>query len=396
MEKVLFVISSLLTGGAEKSLISLLDTIDYDKYQVDLLVICPTGNLYNLLNKNVNLIDSNILGYPFQASQKVKFWYLLRSINIKSILKLSWNRIYKNKQELLNRTQEQETYQAIKSSIKMVPGNYDIAIGYLESMSNYIVIDKVIAKKKLIWIHTDYVKAKLNKYIDKYYYNKANYIITISNECSDILKTVFPEFKQKIKVFPNLINKGLINKLSCESIGDERLRSIESLKLVTVARPCKSKGIEIAIETCKYLKEYDQNFTWIYVGRLTDQKDIISTIYSYNLEDNLILLGESLNPYQYIKWSDIYVHPSLIEGKSIAIEEAKCVKKPIILTPFETANSHLQNNVTGIISSFSPKEIANDIIMLYENKDLQKKFVSSLEIEESEETSKFSFDTLLG
>ena len=50
MEKrnVLFVMSSLRNGGAERSLVNLLQLLDYDRYNVDLLLFQNEGGEYHL------------------------------------------------------------------------------------------------------------------------------------------------------------------------------------------------------------------------------------------------------------------------------------------------------------------------------------------------------------
>ena len=50
-KKILFVINSLLVGGAEKSLISLLHEIDFKKYEVDLFLFYHVGKFLNKIPK---------------------------------------------------------------------------------------------------------------------------------------------------------------------------------------------------------------------------------------------------------------------------------------------------------------------------------------------------------
>ena len=52
-KRVLFVIDSLHSGGAEKSLVSLLNLFDYENYEVDLLTFKEGGLYASLLPKNV-------------------------------------------------------------------------------------------------------------------------------------------------------------------------------------------------------------------------------------------------------------------------------------------------------------------------------------------------------
>ena len=89
------------------------------------------------------------------------------------ILRLMYFRIFKNYN---TREIEQQNYTIIKNSIYNYKKSYDCAISYLENVSNYLCIDKVNARKKILWMHTDYVEAHLCKKIDEYYFQKADYL----------------------------------------------------------------------------------------------------------------------------------------------------------------------------------------------------------------------------
>ena len=58
-KKVLFVIDSLHSGGAEKSLVSLLSLFDYENYDVDLMLYSHTGDFMNLIPNKVNLLKES-------------------------------------------------------------------------------------------------------------------------------------------------------------------------------------------------------------------------------------------------------------------------------------------------------------------------------------------------
>lgn len=42
-------------------------------------------------------------------------------------------------------------------------GEYDVAIGYLEGDASYYVIDKVNAKRKILWVHSNFENIKKNE-----------------------------------------------------------------------------------------------------------------------------------------------------------------------------------------------------------------------------------------
>ena len=57
MKKRLFIaIQYLEIGGAERSLIGLLNALDYTRYEVDLFIYRHTGEFMNLIPKEVNVL----------------------------------------------------------------------------------------------------------------------------------------------------------------------------------------------------------------------------------------------------------------------------------------------------------------------------------------------------
>ena len=89
-------------------------------------------------------------------------------------------------------------------------------------------------------------------------------------------------------------------------------------------------------------------------------------------------MGIRENPYPYIKKSDIYVQPSRFEGKSIAIDEAKILNKPIVVTNFSTAKDQIINNKNGIITEMNSKSLVNEIERIICDEKLKKKIILNL------------------
>lgn len=114
------------------------------------------------------------------------------------------------------------------------------------------------------------------------------------------------------------------------------------------------------------------------MGAVSDVSRYTKMIEQWNLQDNIVLLGITSNPYPYIKSADILVHPSKFEGKSIALDEAKLLCKPIVVTNFSTVHDQFQNGVNGSVCEMNPVAIANAIEMLIRNENLRKKYIDYL------------------
>ena len=152
------------------------------------------------------------------------------------------------------------------------------------------------------------------------------------------------------------------------------------------------KGIDLAVKSSAILKKKGYNFKWYHIGTGELKPEIEKLIYELNVQNEFILLGEKSNPYPYIGQCDIYVQPSRYEGKSIAIDEAKCLCRPIVTTNFTTVADQIQDGVNGIVCEMNEIDIAAKIETLLNDEDLRKKVTRNLSEEKTgneEELEKF-------
>ena len=84
----------------------------------------------------------------------------------------------------------------------------------------------------------------------------------------------------------------------------------------------------------------------------------------------LIFLGATNNPYDYMRNADIIVHPSRFEGKAVAIEEAKILRKPVVATNFSTVNNQLVDGETGLIVEMNGNAVYEGVKKLIDNQEL--------------------------
>lgn len=74
-----------------------------------------------------------------------------------------------------------------------------------------------------------------------------------------------------------------------------------------------------------------------------------------------ILAGAKENPYPYYVATDIYVHATRFEGKSIAIQEAQILGCPIIASDCSGNREQIKSGENGLLCNFNPKDIAGAI-----------------------------------
>ena len=375
-KKILFIINNLNCGGAEKALISLLETIDYSKYDIDLFLFKHEGIFMSKIPSEVNLLSEPEYYRYFDMSFKKAVLGLIKKFRFDiAFSRLIFSYVFKI--EKSKTVVEQKSWNYLSRALSKLDTEYDVAIGYLEKNPVYFCVDKVKAKKKIGWIHNDYEKLGMNKDIDNKYFSKLDYIFTVSEECLNVLKRTFPKYKYKFKVMHNIISVEAIKKLSDENIDDVVFNN-ENINIVSVGRLNYQKGFEMAVEACAILKKKGYKIKWNIVGEGEERLKLENLIKELNVEDEFNLLGIRENPYPYVKQSDIYVQPSRFEGKSIAIDEAKILNKPIILTNFSTANDQIINEFNGLICDMNSKALANEIEKIISNNELKNKLVNNL------------------
>ncbi|MGG4489219.1 glycosyltransferase [Metabacillus idriensis] len=377
-KNILFVIPGLDAGGGEKSLVNLLTQIDFERYNVDLLLFNQDGIFMRYLPKEVNLLpfpdEFSIFSLPALESIR-KFLY---SGNVS----MAYNRALfaiRNKLTKNVSRKEQYNWKYFSKAFPFLEKRYDTAIGFLEKSSTYYCVDKVNANKKIGWVHIDYDKIGMDPNYDINYFNQLDHIVTVSEECRNILKQRFPSQKNKIKVIYNIVSPSVIRKMASQNIMEEKLKlNSNEITILTIGRLHFQKGYDLAIEACSLLVEKGINIKWSVIGEGEEREKLQKLIRSKNLQKHFILQGIEPNPYPFIEKADYYVQTSKFEGKSIAIDEAKILKKPILVTDFSTAKDQINNGIDGIIVDMNAVAIASGIEKLINDSNLRNKLIKNL------------------
>ena len=372
MRKVLISSFNMEVGGVERSLISMLNNFDYSNNDVDLILYSHTGDFMPMLNDKVNLLNEIKQYSTFRKSigETIKQGNLI--LGLARILSKFLAKINGRTKNL----SEYGIYQMQlmwKYSLPFLPKlekKYDVAISYL--WPHYFVAEKVQAKRKIAWIHTDYSTIETDVDMDLKMWDKFDYIMAVSEECKNAFLKKYPSLKDKVKIMENITSPDFIREMASENI-EENIKNDNSFKLVSVARLSHAKGIDNAVKALKILHDRGlTNIKWYVVGYGGDEQMIRNLIKENNLEESFILLGKKVNPYPYMKICDIYVQPSRYEGKAVTVGEAQILGKPVIVTNYTTAKSQVRERVDGYICELSVKGIADGVERLYRNKKLRE------------------------
>lgn len=375
---ILFVINSLTIGGSEKSLVSLLNVIDYSKYRVDLLMLRKGESLDKYIHKEVNILD--IPNYYIYLNNEnydktIVKGLLYRTCRIKSSIDIRLNKLKSKK----TRNNQQIFYINQKNILKRIEKKYDIAISFAQGFPTYFVADKVDADNKIAWINCDYKSTTYNKDFDKMFYDKINKIVAVSESSKESIINVNQNYKNKVVVIKDIVNPHIIINMA-----NEKVKEFDSnqVNILTVGRLVIGyKGYDIAIKTANLLRNSGYNFKWYVVGDGKDKEELQDLIRINDLEKYFILLGSRDNPYPYMKKCDIYVQPSRNEGFGLTVIEAKILKKLIVCTNFNTAHELIKNEEDGLIVEQDEVQLLNGIKKYLEDYSFKDKILRNLKSE---------------
>lgn len=377
MKKILIISHAMEIGGAERALLGLLNSFDYQNYSVDLFLCRHEGELLSLIPQEINVLSMNRAKY-LAVPIKVLIKNLQFSMTYGRLKAKILSKHFIKKLNLHSENQVELTY-SHKYTYKYIENinpdiNYDLAISFLTP--HYICSNKVNAKKYLAWIHTDYSTIDIDVKTELKMWSKYDYIASISDECTKSFLSRFPTLKKKVIRIDNIItSKSIYRQANSFNVEQEMVSG--QIKLLSVGRFSYQKNFDSIPEICKYIIDEGLIVKWYLIGYGGDEALIRQKIKEFHMEDYVIILGKKDNPYPYIKNCDIYIQPSRYEGKAVTVREAQILNKPVIITDFPTAKSQLVNGVDGLIVSMENNECAKGIINLIKNKNLQNILISN-------------------
>lgn len=369
-KKLLFIMPSLCSGGAEKSLVTLLSLLDGNSYDIDLLLFRREGLFLPNLPEYVCVFDAGEKYALFDGSSSASIKHSLKHLDVRTA---AARVAYARALESGDRT---KIWNNLKIVLPRLKKHYDAAIGYLEGNAVYYCVDCVDADIKIGYVHNDYSKLGMSADFDRGFFKKLDYLVSVSPECSRVLSEAFPEMKDRIRTVENITSPAMLRRLA--DAGVPEYENLNCVKLLTVGRLNEQKGYRLALDAAERLAADGVDFKWFSIGRGDLLEQLESTVKEKGLEDRFIFLGERANPYPYAAGCDIYVQTSLFEGKSIAIDEAKCFAKPIVATKFSTVFDQLADGETALLAEMSGEDIAEKIEQLIADKALRDKLTASL------------------
>lgn len=364
-----FAIHYLELGGAERSLIGLLQALDYSKVDVDLFVYSHRGELMCEIPPQVNVLPE----IPEYAQIERSMIDVLKGGHVKMVLaRLRAKQLfakYKKKHRPIDGNAI-FAYVAKNVTPLLPPINpekeYDLAVSFLAPHN--IVLEKVRAKKKACWVHTDYTKVDMDGELEFPVWSKYDHIAAVSESVSLAFQSRFPTLRDKMVIIPNILSPEWVRSRAEAFDGEAEMpQEPGETRLLSIGRFTDAKNFDNVPDICRRILNKGANVRWYLIGYGGDEGLIRQRIADSGMEDYVRILGKKDNPYPYMKACDIYVQPSRYEGCPVTVREAMVLGKPIVATAFSTVQSVIQDSVNGIIVPMDNDNCAVSIAHFIQN-----------------------------
>lgn len=307
MKKIVFGITGLNLGGAERVLVDIVNELCL-KYDITIFTLYGNGEFESQVSKKVKIESIYNCSYNELSSFNKKI------ISFKMVNKFLRKRIYN----------------------KFIKGKYDVEIAFLEGPITWIFAVNSEARK-IAWVHNDIEdvfgndkKAMMKQKINKSVYNDYDRLIFVSKDNLEKFENFFLDNNVSKQVIYNYLDCDLVLKKA----NKDKVTEIKSdiVSFVQVSRIVSQKALFRLLDVHKKLIEDGYKHVIYIVGDGPLKHDLDEKIEEYNLKDSFVLLGKKENPYPYIKKANYFMLTSFYEGYPMVLLEGKALNKYILIT----------------------------------------------------------------
>ena len=345
--RILVAYDEMMMGGSTTSLISLLNVLDPDKYEIDLQLYRNKGPLLDQIPSHVNLLPAAFM-HEGRVGKIVK---IAKGIVSGALLKARLEKKRLNKRGYSGQVlSEFRAKWLSKKSSKQ----YDIAIGYLEGWSDRYVAFCVKARKKFGWLHSTFANISEVPRLERAWMDCVDHVVLVADNCKDDFNRAMPDYAHKSITVNNIVDSLTLRKraeqIDVEDGAYMRFAKANCFRIVTVCRTTiATKGLDRALECAVKLKRIGKEFLWVFVGDGEDFQKFNLMIAEKDLSDCVEAVGNRLNPLPFINAADVFCMLSRYEGKPMVVTESMILGTPPIVTRYLSACEQIESTVDGIV-----------------------------------------------
>ena len=354
-KRILFINGHLNAGGVERSLVDILKHMDYTKYAVDLLLLEDTGDYASELPPEVNVLFRDLHNTYGSFASSVR-----RCIAARDWMCLRLRTLFLLRKFLGSR--------ALKSAATLLLGehHYDCVIGFRPGICADLAGYSVKAKRRITWWHHG------EFYVDRVAYgamcSRMDAVAVVSRACREMLQDHLPKLADKLICVPNMLDaSAILQKV------EHTPYAKNDLCIVSVGRFAPEKHFENIVPAAKALQAMNLVFMWHIVGDGSERARVEMLITENGLKDYVILEGSKTNPYPYMKYADLFVHPSYIESQGLTVLEAMTLGVPCVVTKSRGPCEFIKDGVNGLLTEQSPESLAEKALTILNDKELYQR-----------------------
>ena len=355
--KVLFRHRSMEMGGVEKVILSLLNNLNKEKFEMTLQVSLYQGELRDKVPSDIRYIKNNKGKEDFSRQSLTRtFQLLVRNLKVR----------------LFN------LFPSISDKIYLKE-KFDIEIATSYTDFEFVLNSSNKFSKKIGWFHSDITFPKLQPAVPKILNQipKFDYFIFGSQQTKDIFTQTYPNFK-----LPE--NQVILNAIPIEEIKQKAVEYVPDFGtkdpvFVSVGRLHSRKGYHKLIEVHNKLIKDGFAHKIIIIGDGEEKDNLENLTKMYGVQNSFVLLGSLLNPYPYVKNADFFVMPSESEGWPLIIADTLILQKPILSTAVGGIPEMIRHLENGYLINYDTDEMYNAMTEFLSNTDVIEKIKKGLE-----------------
>ena len=332
--KILFRHRSMEMGGVEKVMLSVLNNLDPEKFEMTVLLNLNQGELRNdfpahvqkvFLTKGREDFSSNSLLQKFQLFQR----------------KMKLEKFRKNP-EIVDK--------------EILKEQFDIEIAMTYNDFEAVLNSTNKNSKKIGWFHSEIDLPKLQPLVPKILeqFPQFDHMIYCSEKIMRLMHQNYPNLLYPPEsVIINAIPVEEIKKKSGEKIPDFANKPV----FVSVGRLHTRKGYHKLMEAHHRLLKDGFEHSVMIIGDGEELPNLLAQQKKLGVEKTFIFAGNKMNPYPYIKNADFFIMPSESEAWPLVLAEALVLQKPTIATDTGDVASMMEDRKTGYLISYNTEEM---------------------------------------
>jgi len=316
---VMFILPDLETGGAERIVTTIANHLSRDRFEPKILLLRKQGGYLDFLKKDIEIIDLNIE-------------------RIRNSLKPILSQIYRRKPDI-------------------------VFSGFGEVNAYLSLFIKLFPRIKFIARETNVVSEHVTRKEIKFFYNFYNNYQQIIAQSDDMMNDLVHNFnikKHKITKINNPVDFDFINEKLLISTKPESFQ-YNYKNVVAIGNLSARKGFDNLLKVFSRLKNEKIILHILGDGR---DRELLNQMKDFLGLKKVVFHGRQENPYQFLKFADLFILSSRYEGfPNVLLEAGACGTYSLANNCRGGINEIIQDKINGEISDIENYEDFSQKIM---------------------------------